>query len=380
MLYDSDEKMIQTLSIEMLEVLASEGKIRWPCISVDEIMDRSKRDIFSKGFAVLQSTWFISQCIARAVYGLTITELEIATLAFAILNGILSFLWWDKPQNVVCPAPVYLCHPSYKSRREAGTQTTDLEDGENYDQDLSSIHSNSSCTTKVSYDEDLDFKSDQLLTKEMEPLSLELHTSTFARYIWRLGDMVWFPIFMLFQPALHMATCNTISDSRPLSVPTFYAPYTDPLNDDSKVDTSWFHNSKSLSAIIAIIVAILFGGIHCIALFFTFLSDAERTIWMNSSVLITAIPFSWVGAEVLSATFRLIIKLIKRRYDPDSMLEGEFSRSYYLRKINEFMGRITLVVYFASRAALLVLPLIALRSLSPNSLLDINWSSYIPHI
>lgn len=74
--------------------------------------------------------------------------------------------------------------------------------------------------------------------------------------------MVWFSICIVWRPVILMATCNTITDSQPLSVPTFYAPYiTDPQNDDSKVDKSWFHNSESLSAIIAIIVGILFGGI-----------------------------------------------------------------------------------------------------------------------
>jgi len=380
MLCDGDEKMIQTLSIEMLETLASEGKIRWPCISMDEIMDRSKRDVFSKGFAVLQTTWFITQCIARAVYGLTITELELATLAFAVLNGLLSFLWWNKPQDVACPSPVYLCHPSSMSKREAGTQTTDPEYGENPDHDLSFIHSDSSCTTKVSGDEDLNSENDQLLAKKMESTSLKLHTSAFARYIRRLEYMVWFSICIVWRPVILMATCNTITDSRPLSVPTFYAPYTDSVNDNSKVDTSWFHNSESLSAIIAIIVGILFGGIHCIAWSFTFLSVAERSIWTTSSVFITAVPFAWGSIEVLAAPLRLIIKSIKRWYDPDSKSVGEFSHPSYLRKFHEYTGRITLVVYFASRAALLVLPLIALRSLSPDSLFDINWSSYIPHI
>ena len=380
MLYDGDEKMIQTLSIERLEALASEGKIRWPHISVDEIMDRSKRDIFSKGIAVLQTTWFITQCIARAVYGLTITELEIATLAFAVLNGLLSFLWWNKPQDVACPAPIYLCHPSSESRREAGTQTDPAHE-ENSDPNHSFIHSDSSCMTKVSGNEDLGSeKNDQLLAKKLESISLELHTSTFTRYIWRLEYMLWFSICIVWQPVVLMATCNTITDRRPLSVPTFYAPYTDPLNDDSKVDTSWLHNSESLSAIIAIIVGILFGGIHCIGWSFTFLSVAEGSIWTTSSVIITVVPFAWGLVEVFSTPFRMIIKSIKRWYDPDSQPVGESSHSNYLLKFHEYTGTITLMVYFSSRAALLILPLIALRSLSPDSLLDVNWSSYIPHI
>ena len=375
-LCDRDENVIQILSIENLEALASEGKIHWPCISADEIMDRSKRDVFAKGFAVLQTTWFITQCIARAVYGLTITELELATLAFAILNGILSFLWWNKPQDVTCPAPVYLCHPSSESKCEAGMQTTDPEYEENLDHDLqvSFIHSDSSCTMKMSED-------DQLLEKEMESTPLQLHAFTFAHCIWRLGYMVWFSICIVWQPVMLMATCNTITDSRPLSVPTFYAPYTDPLNDDSNVYSSWFHNSESLSAIIAIIVGILFGGIHCIAWSFTFLSVAERRIWTSSALIITVIPFVWGSFEVLAVPFRLIIKSIKRWYDPDSKSVGKSSQSsYYLQKFHEYTGTITWVVYFGSRAALLILPVIALRSLSPDSHLDINWSSYIPHI
>ena len=383
MLYDGDEKMIQTLSIERLEALASEGKIRWPRISVDEIMDRSKRDVFSKGFAVLQTTWFITQCIARGVYGLTITELELATLAFAVLNGLLYFLWWNKPQDVACPVSVYLCHPSSKSKREAGTQTTDPEYGDNLDHDPSFIHSDPSCMTKVS--EDPSSENDQLLAKKMESTSLELHTSIFARYIWRLEHMVWSSIYIVWRPVVLMATCNTITDSRALSVPTFYAPCTDPLNDDSKADTSWFHNSEILSAIIAIIVGILFGGIHCIGWSFTFPSVVEANIWTTSSVLITAVPFTWGTIEVLAAPFRMIIRSINRWYNPDSQSIGEYSHESdpnYLnfRKCHKYTGSITLVLYFASRTALLVLPLIALRSLPPDSLLDINWSSYIPHI
>ena len=57
---------------------------------------RSRADASSKSLAVLQTT----QCLARGVYGLAVTELEVATLAFAALNGVLYFLWRDKPLGV----------------------------------------------------------------------------------------------------------------------------------------------------------------------------------------------------------------------------------------------------------------------------------------
>ncbi|KAF9466993.1 hypothetical protein BDZ94DRAFT_1305851 [Collybia nuda] len=72
-------------------------------ISEEDIQDKSKANAFTKGFAILQTTWFILNLIARAVQHLSVTELEIAALAFAILNGATYFLWWDKPLDVQRP-------------------------------------------------------------------------------------------------------------------------------------------------------------------------------------------------------------------------------------------------------------------------------------
>ncbi|EEB99729.1 hypothetical protein MPER_00523, partial [Moniliophthora perniciosa FA553] len=44
--------------------------------------------------------------VARAVTGLAITELEIATVAFALLNFTTYFLWWNKPLSVQYPIQV----------------------------------------------------------------------------------------------------------------------------------------------------------------------------------------------------------------------------------------------------------------------------------
>lgn len=65
-----------------------------------EIQDRSKGDGLSKALVVGQTAWFVTQCLARWVAGLAITEMELVTLAFAALNGIIYFLWWNKPLDV----------------------------------------------------------------------------------------------------------------------------------------------------------------------------------------------------------------------------------------------------------------------------------------
>ena len=82
-------------------------KIAFPTITAEEIQDKSRGDFLSKAIAILQSAWFIAQCIARGKQGLALTELELVTLALASLNGVMYFLWWDKPLGVKEPVKVY---------------------------------------------------------------------------------------------------------------------------------------------------------------------------------------------------------------------------------------------------------------------------------
>jgi hypothetical protein len=195
MLYENGV-MTETLSIERLEEFELKGRIHWPNISEKEIEDRSKGDIFSKAFAILQTTWFITQCISRWVYGLVVTELELATLVFAALNGILYFFWWDKPLGVACPVPVYLI----SSKREAGTQTTDSDHEENPDS-LPSILSDSSDTPIFS----LSFNNEKLshllpsVTKEIESTPLE--QNFFPLFLHSFKAFVSCCVKLLFIPA-----------------------------------------------------------------------------------------------------------------------------------------------------------------------------------
>jgi len=76
-------------------------------ISEEDIKDRSKSDIFSKLIAISQTTWFILQCIARGQQKLTLTELELVTLALASLNAITYMFWWHKPLGVQVPIRIY---------------------------------------------------------------------------------------------------------------------------------------------------------------------------------------------------------------------------------------------------------------------------------
>ena len=72
-----------------------------------EIEDRGKSDWFAKLLVLLQTTWFVMQCIARVREHLPITHLEIVTLAYAVMNFTTYIFWWYKPLNVNRPVRVF---------------------------------------------------------------------------------------------------------------------------------------------------------------------------------------------------------------------------------------------------------------------------------
>ena len=99
---------VTILTLEMLQVLLEkdpEFRIR---ITDGEIADKSKGDALAKAILILQTSWFICQCIARYVQGLSLTQLELTTVALASLNGITFMLWWNKPLGVETPVRVYM--------------------------------------------------------------------------------------------------------------------------------------------------------------------------------------------------------------------------------------------------------------------------------
>ena len=72
-----------------------------------EIKDKGKSDWLAKSLVLLQTSWFMMQCIARAIKHLPVTHLEIVTLAYAAMNFVIYVFWWNKPLNVNQPVRVF---------------------------------------------------------------------------------------------------------------------------------------------------------------------------------------------------------------------------------------------------------------------------------
>jgi hypothetical protein len=102
-------------------------------ISPEEIKDKSKGDWVSKFVVVIQTTWFIIQCLARWLVNLPVTELEVVTIGYAILNIIVYILWWKKPKDISVPYRFYL------ERDEEIPEVTDSVGGSK-EEELPSMH------------------------------------------------------------------------------------------------------------------------------------------------------------------------------------------------------------------------------------------------
>ena len=72
-----------------------------------EIKDRGKSDWLAKSLVLVQTSWFVMQCIARGIKHLPVTHLEIVTLAYAAMNFVIYTFWWNKPLNVNRPVRVF---------------------------------------------------------------------------------------------------------------------------------------------------------------------------------------------------------------------------------------------------------------------------------
>lgn len=235
-------------------------EIEWPDITETEIRDKSKGDAFSKGIVIIQTSWFLLQCIGRWAVGLSITELELVTLAFAALNAVTYFFWWNKPADVRCAHPIYLKGQLKRPGHAAYTTPESTEPRSLAERLSSTIH---------------------FIWIWLEPIIPPIYQ--ICRYGSPLGYVVGYiqrpAIFLMRNIILPMAghMDNVALKGR---VHTLYAT-------EFKPNPSVFFSMTLACAFIGS----GFGGIHIIGWSFPFPSDRDQLLWRASSLVVTFIPF-----------------------------------------------------------------------------------------
>lgn len=86
-------------------------------ISLQVIRDKSKANGFNKTVASLQITWFLSQLITRAAAHVSITPLELFTVAYVICAVAAYAFWWHKPFDLQV-ALILPTQPGFPSEQE----------------------------------------------------------------------------------------------------------------------------------------------------------------------------------------------------------------------------------------------------------------------
>ncbi|KAG6829461.1 hypothetical protein H0H92_004423 [Tricholoma furcatifolium] len=100
MLHDADGVELNIIWPKDIGDMLRSALIDTPRLKEEEIKDRSKSDFFSKTFALCQTTYFLAQCAVRWKHLLPLTELEVMTFTYTIMNIYVYCMWWRKPQNV----------------------------------------------------------------------------------------------------------------------------------------------------------------------------------------------------------------------------------------------------------------------------------------
>ncbi|KAJ5709606.1 hypothetical protein N7493_009897 [Penicillium malachiteum] len=104
----TQDEWIYTIRPSDMKPFIQAGLIRCSDFRDRDVEDRAKSDSFAKAFTLLQSTWFLCNCIGRWAYSLPISPIELATVAY-VGCGVLTYAaWWYKPKDMTTPITIYL--------------------------------------------------------------------------------------------------------------------------------------------------------------------------------------------------------------------------------------------------------------------------------
>ncbi|KAG8533767.1 uncharacterized protein KY384_001508 [Bacidia gigantensis] len=109
------------VNARQLHYLVTRNYIPYPDITEKQVWDKSKQDGFQKTLTLLQTGWFVIQCLGRAIQHLPVTTLELTTFSFVFCTFASYYQWSNKPLDVEAPTELD-CEASTETiLREAGS-------------------------------------------------------------------------------------------------------------------------------------------------------------------------------------------------------------------------------------------------------------------
>ena len=291
------------------------------------IRDKSKGDAIGKTLVLLQTSWFATQCIARAAARLPLTGLELTTLGHTVFVSITYFFWWNKPLDV--HYPIILHAKRRKDRASVSSAETSglggIRDSE-ADANVTLAESSRDGYLNSMGGRGLLMKTPTELTMPLMQTSTEL-TLNYLESPYRLSWRVRFGNHVPRVPALY----------------------------ELESVGHW------LAFIFLILTSGVFGAIHCLGWNSIYppspSSNFETYYWRAAAVAVTAVPVAAVSISgMMASTFRLKI------YEVDVIVWP------------------LLCLYMCARISLITLAFISLRHLPSGAYVVPTWIDYIPHL
>ncbi|KAF8648114.1 hypothetical protein AX16_006398 [Volvariella volvacea WC 439] len=303
-----------------------------PKIREKEIQDRGKGDLLAKAIVVLQTSWFVVQCAARHIEGLVLTELELATLAFATLNVMTYILWWEKPLNVE-----YLVYFDKEGRRVDGPEESKGRVGFQMLWKVATGRWQSDSRDKVG------------LWGGAQESPKQGHDAW--ETVWKQLQKIKQPFEVTFGPLMEMTHAQWHSGNRSTSVHPFYAASL----QDYQLRRAYICGSA---------IGVVFGAIHLVGWNFPFSTPTERWLWRSCALILTATP------AVIVVSWPLQIEWWETA-DSDPLIH---------RVLWFLVVHVGSPLYIAARVTILFLAFFALCDLPDPAYHNIEWSNFIPHI
>ncbi len=117
-------------------------------------------------------------------------------------------------------------------------------------------------------------------------------------------------------------------------------------------------------------IGMVFRAIHFLSWHSIFPTHVELMLWRTSSIVLAVLPFLLL--------LRAISTYIHRE-TPDGSRQERIANILYplCHRVSFFLGPIP---YILARFCVLVLSFLSLRNLPPDALINVSWTSYIPHL
>jgi len=343
-----DNRPVQVLSPQKFTDLLDSACIDPPSITKDEIKRKGSSLPILAAITLLQTLWFVTQCIARGARGLALTQLEMVTLYLASTHALLLFFWWQKPLDARNSIRLQLKRiPNTTTLHEWGGVETGVH------RDFGRHHLFIGKQLKAF--QNLEFPSKVGRTQHSLTGTLQDYLLAPKRLFHLIVGRILFDFGQLFIP--EELDGEIIADGL-LEVPTFYAPG---------------GSFATLLLVAKTLAGSCFASAYIYMRFSPFPTLTDEMVWLAFSVISAGLQMFLVLFVISFMAVTISLHLLPCfSFQVDTMSS----------RISSAVGFIVCMGFLLSivaRMVLLIEAFVCLKSTNPATRLSVAWTNYIPH-